>query len=110
MFKKKINLTPHFKDSTNVPTVGVWGGWGGGRALHWAAEKGQVEVVFALVELGVSVHVADVNGSTPLHLASRKGQVEVLLVLQVVYNPNPCNPEPLNPMSVTQSLFPALNP
>ncbi|KAK8055731.1 hypothetical protein PG993_000958 [Apiospora rasikravindrae] len=51
-------------------------------ALHYAAEKGHVDVVAALLKRGVAVDVFDRSRNTPLHLAALRGRdkcVELLL-------------------------------
>lgn len=46
-------------------------GW---TALHYAAERGFVQVAKALLDAGADVNVRGKNDSTPLHLACRRGQ------------------------------------
>ena len=56
-------------------------------ALHWAAYKGNVEIVGLLHHLGLPLDDADGYGQTPLHLASLRGNLgvcEYLLVDAVV--------------------------
>lgn len=50
-------------------------------ALHWAADKGHVEVAQALVAAGADVHAVDGDGLTPLHYAALAEQREVAVVL-----------------------------
>lgn len=51
-------------------------------ALHWAGERGHVEVVRTLVAAGADVEAKTRIGSyTPLHVASRAGHTEVVRLL-----------------------------
>ena len=45
-------------------------------ALHWAAYKGNVELVSLFLALGLSCKASDNYGQTPLHLASMMGCYE----------------------------------
>src|SRR4051794_2801654 len=38
--------------------------------LHYAAEKGNIETMRVLVQLGADVNSADIDGCTPLHYAA----------------------------------------
>jgi hypothetical protein len=49
--------------------------------LHWAAEKGKVEVVELLLKHKADTNADCGNGLTPLHLAARYGNLEVCRVL-----------------------------
>ena len=51
-------------------------------ALHWAAERGDTELVEALTQAGAAVEaVTRIGHYTPLHVASAAGQVEVVELL-----------------------------
>ena len=52
-------------------------------ALHWAAYKGNVEIVGLLHHLGLPLDDADGYGQTPLHLASLRGNLGVCEYLLV---------------------------
>ena len=49
--------------------------------LHYACDKGHMEVAMALVDRGADVDARDVNQRTPLHLACRNGHMEVAMSL-----------------------------
>lgn len=49
--------------------------------LFWAARKGNLPAVKALVELGADVNAKDMAGWTPLHVAASRGHKEVLQFL-----------------------------
>eukprot|EP00163_Fabomonas_tropica_P029901 TRINITY_DN6583_c0_g3_i1.p1 TRINITY_DN6583_c0_g3~~TRINITY_DN6583_c0_g3_i1.p1 ORF type:complete len:130 (-),score=9.10 TRINITY_DN6583_c0_g3_i1:91-480(-) len=56
----------------------------GRTALHFAAEKGQVDVVKALISHGADVDIQEspaLDGSYPLHLAVRGGHVSTVTLL-----------------------------
>ena len=47
-------------------------------ALHWAAQKGDTELVGMLLSAGASVRATTrLGGYTPMHLASQAGQARV---------------------------------
>ncbi|KLT22609.1 ankyrin repeat domain protein [Wolbachia endosymbiont of Armadillidium vulgare str. wVulC] len=50
-------------------------------ALHWAAEKGNVEIVLKLIEKGASVNQFGSCGWTALHLAAANGNIEIIKIL-----------------------------
>ena len=50
-------------------------------ALHYACQRGDVETVHILLQLGASRMATDSNGSTPLHIACAVGCVEVVRAL-----------------------------
>ena len=52
-------------------------------ALHWAAYKGNVEIVGLLHHLGLPLDDSDGYGQTPLHLASLRGNLGVCEYLLV---------------------------
>jgi hypothetical protein len=53
----------------------------GATALHYASDKGQVEVIKVLVEHGADKEAKDAQGCTPLHLAADNGHVEATKLL-----------------------------
>ncbi|XP_046983414.1 BRCA1-associated RING domain protein 1-like [Schistocerca americana] len=61
--------------------VGARGGQWGWTALHWAASRGDVEVVRLLLEAGAAVDARDKDGWTPLHCAAAYRQAEVVAAL-----------------------------
>lgn len=42
----------------------------GERALHWAADRGHLELLRLLLERGADVNAVDCDGLTPLHYAA----------------------------------------
>ena len=51
-------------------------------ALHWAADRGSVDIARALLRAGAAVDPTTRNGAyTPLHLAGRRGHAELLRLL-----------------------------
>ncbi|XP_049769444.1 speckle-type POZ protein-like [Schistocerca cancellata] len=63
--------------------VGARGDWRDFTALHWAAYRGDVEVVRLLLEAGAAVDARDGGGSRPLHWAALNGRAEVAAALLV---------------------------
>jgi ankyrin repeat protein len=53
----------------------------GRTALHVAAQRGHVEVVTALVQMGADKEAANAVGARPLHWAAMSGQLEVVRLL-----------------------------
>nr|XP_015195735.1 PREDICTED: ankycorbin isoform X1 [Lepisosteus oculatus] len=53
----------------------------GKSALHWAAAKGQVECLGAILAHGADASVLDASGSSPLHLAAKNNHQECALKL-----------------------------
>jgi len=51
------------------------------KAMHLAAEAGEVDVIRMLLDRGVSADIADTAGRTPLELAVREGQTAVVRLL-----------------------------
>jgi hypothetical protein len=51
---------------------------GGGTPLHWAARKGQKEIVELLISNGANVNAQDEDGGTPLFYASNPEIVDLL--------------------------------
>ncbi len=50
-------------------------------ALHYASQRGDLETVCCLIQLGASHTFADLSGSTPLHLACAAGHQDVVQAL-----------------------------
>ncbi|XP_046984217.1 26S proteasome non-ATPase regulatory subunit 10-like [Schistocerca americana] len=63
--------------------VGARGGLWGFTALHWAARRGDVVVVWLLVGAGAAVDARTEGGWTPLHVAAVNGRAEVAAELLV---------------------------
>jgi ankyrin repeat protein len=53
----------------------------GASPIHWAAAKGHVDVVKALLRKGAPLEQQDVNLTTPLHRAAMMGRLEVAAAL-----------------------------
>ncbi|XP_043203719.1 acyl-CoA-binding domain-containing protein 6-like [Amphibalanus amphitrite] len=51
------------------------------RLLHWAADRGHVDIVRLLLTRGATVDCRDADGQTPLHYAASCGHTEVARVL-----------------------------
>ena len=49
--------------------------------LHWAADRGRIDVASFLLSCGADIDVQDDGGNTPLHLAAISGQQELIGVL-----------------------------
>ena len=49
--------------------------------LHYACEKGYLEIVQYLIEKGASIEAKDEDQKTPLHIASIWGQTDVVKYL-----------------------------
>ena len=49
--------------------------------IHWAADRGDVAVVAALLDLGADVNAVDDEGQTALHFAASCGHLEVAQLL-----------------------------
>jgi ankyrin repeat protein len=59
----------------------ILGCWRGLTPLHHASEKGMIEMVRLLIELGANVEVKDDMGRTPLDIASGKQSEEIIKLL-----------------------------
>lgn len=46
-------------------------------ALHWAADKGHLDIIKALIQHGADIQAKDTDGMTPEEYASLAGQKEV---------------------------------
>ncbi|CAM9297125.1 unnamed protein product, partial [Sphacelaria rigidula] len=53
----------------------------GRTALHWAAARGNTDVVHALLEAGANINARDGAGSSPLHCAARAGHAAIVEAL-----------------------------
>jgi ankyrin repeat protein/Ca2+-binding EF-hand superfamily protein len=53
----------------------------GKRPVHWAAQRGQVECMEVLLDLGADIEALTDDGLTPLHLAAAHGRVALIDVL-----------------------------
>lgn len=49
--------------------------------LHWAADRGSVEMMKVLISFGADVNLKDADEQTPLHYASSCGYPECVTVL-----------------------------
>lgn len=91
---QKMTLLHHAAFSGNLPVVRAMfavqpnrsvnldaadsDGW---TPLHYAADRGHVEVAQVLLDEGANVNARDTSKRTPLHLAALTGLVEVMKVL-----------------------------
>lgn len=53
----------------------------GQTAMHWAVERGRVEVLRSLIKRGARVDAKDGSGRTPLHQAAEHGHAELASIL-----------------------------
>ncbi|KAJ8683271.1 hypothetical protein QAD02_019063 [Eretmocerus hayati] len=49
--------------------------------IHWAADRGDLEIFQCLVEAGSNLNATDIEGQTPLHYAASCGHAEVVKYL-----------------------------
>jgi acyl-CoA-binding protein len=49
--------------------------------LHWAADRGHVEIVRFLLSHGANINAQDNSSNTPLHIAAMSGQNEIVRLL-----------------------------
>ncbi|XP_007287877.2 ankyrin repeat domain-containing protein 66 [Astyanax mexicanus] len=61
--------------------------WNNKTPLHWAAAKGQTEIVRILIENGAQPSLTTDNGWTPAHFAAESGKLPVLRYLHSVSAP-----------------------
>ncbi|XP_056333410.1 ankyrin repeat domain-containing protein 66 [Danio aesculapii] len=61
--------------------------WNKKTALHWAASKGQTEMVRILVENGARACLRTDTGWTPAHFAAESGRLAVLRLLHSLHAP-----------------------
>ncbi|KAI7805075.1 ankyrin repeat domain-containing protein 66 [Triplophysa rosa] len=61
--------------------------WNNRTPLHWAASKGQTEVVRILMENGARACLRTNNGWTPAHFAAESGRLAVLRLLHSLHAP-----------------------
>ncbi|XP_073726015.1 ankyrin repeat domain-containing protein 66 isoform X1 [Misgurnus anguillicaudatus] len=74
---KKKSCDPNHKDTD----------WNQKTALHWAASKGQTEVVRILMENGARACLRTDDGWTPAHFAAESGRLAVLRLLHSLHAP-----------------------
>jgi ankyrin repeat protein len=73
----------------------------GTTALHWAAHKGDVELVDRLIRAGATVNVKNEFGATPISEAASAGNTAVLeKLLKAGANPNTPGPDGMTPLMV----------
>ncbi|AGJ99263.1 Ankyrin repeat domain protein [Wolbachia endosymbiont of Drosophila simulans wNo] len=56
----------------------------GKTTLHWAAERGHIEILNTLLGKKASVNIKDNYGETPLHYAAKNGHIEIVKILLAV--------------------------
>ncbi|XP_066524800.1 ankyrin repeat domain-containing protein 66 [Hoplias malabaricus] len=61
--------------------------WNNKTPLHWAATRGQTEIVRILIENGARSCLRTNNGWTPAHYAAESGKLQVLRFLHSVHAP-----------------------
>ncbi|XP_059376955.1 ankyrin repeat domain-containing protein 66 [Carassius carassius] len=61
--------------------------WNKKTPLHWAASKGQTEMVRILIENGARACLRTDNGWTPAHFAAESGKLAVLRLLHSLHAP-----------------------
>ena len=61
--------------------INARGAWDGMTALHWAADKGHIDIVRTIIKAGSEVDSRDSNKWTPLMVAVQKNQLEVAQLL-----------------------------
>lgn len=72
-----INAMLEVKD-ININAKSPFSAWS---ALHWAVEKGNIEVTLKLLQKGAEVNQLDSSERTALHWATEKGDIEITEIL-----------------------------
>lgn len=73
--------------------------------LHVAAEKGDLDVIRALVGSGATINKGDIDGAKPLHRAVRKSQVDAVeLLISLGANIEAKNKRGIRPLHVAAAV------
>jgi ankyrin repeat protein len=82
-FCARKGLTTSVKRLLSIRNINVnvkddWNGW---TPLHWAADKGHIEIARLLLQNGAEVNVRSNGGWTPLYWAAENGHIDILHLL-----------------------------
>jgi ankyrin repeat protein len=75
--KQNLNLV---RDLINLGTINTQDARGR-TPLHWAASRGQVEIVRMLIDAKANLNLQSITGDTPLHWATLYGQEKIVKML-----------------------------
>lgn len=71
--------------------------------LHFAAQKGHIEIVKYLIKSGAQIEFKNLTGTTPLHWAAQNGHLEIVKILiSHGADPNSKNKKSKRPINCAQ--------